>query len=494
MRPRTSPFHAFISSFSRNQSSSSWFEVYAAFSTSMILLRTAVNDFIPPVVRSFLISKFKSLFKYSSSRFISLQINEFWDTMQSNQLYVAAKEYMATKVRHHYNVLQIGQLPGKNKVAFSVTSGQKLHDVFDDMKITWTFVSSSLPQPQSQPQLQNNYHVSNQVVSDEKNMYVLSFDEKYREKVLENYIPHVLKMNMNVKEGERVLKIHSLKSPYAGGNSRSWIQRELRHPATFKTLAMEPELKNSIIEDLDRFLKRKEFYNKVGKAWKRGYLLYGPPGTGKSSLIGAMANYLKFDVYDLQLSSIGCDSQLMSAVRTTSNRSILVIEDIDCNEETQKRSTQVEDQMLQFSKKSVKFTLSGLLNYIDGLKLRNSLCCSYGEDDHKPAHQSWRISSGALSAAMSPRDNYASLRRENRELKLELARLRMRLNDFEKEHVCMKRTMAKSGSRKFMSSFSKKIGKLSFFAHSSSRGSSSPSRYSHRTDSKVIERTCASTE
>ncbi|CAN6545129.1 hypothetical protein ACFX13_036277 [Malus domestica] len=131
--------------------------------------------------------------------------------------------------------------------------------------------------------------------------------------------------------------------------------------------------------------------------------------------------------------------------------------------------------------------------YFEQIRLRNSLGCS-NEDEPKPMHQSWRISSGALSAAMSPRDNYASLRRENRELKLELARLRMRLNDLEREHVCMKRDMQRSNSRKFMSSFSKKIGKLSFFANSSSRASTSPSRHSYRTDSKVIERTCASTD
>ncbi|KAM1234272.1 hypothetical protein ACFX13_003948 [Malus domestica] len=131
--------------------------------------------------------------------------------------------------------------------------------------------------------------------------------------------------------------------------------------------------------------------------------------------------------------------------------------------------------------------------YFEQIRLRNSLGCS-NEDEPKPMHQSWRISSGALSAAMSPRDNYASLRRENRELKLELARLRMRLNDLEREHVCMKRDMQRSNSRKFMSSFSKKIGKLSFFANSSSRASTSPSRHSYRTNSKVIERTCASTD
>ncbi|XP_039021647.1 BTB/POZ domain-containing protein At5g48800-like [Hibiscus syriacus] len=133
--------------------------------------------------------------------------------------------------------------------------------------------------------------------------------------------------------------------------------------------------------------------------------------------------------------------------------------------------------------------------YFEQLRLRNALCCSFPEEDPKPVvhHHSWRINSGALSAAMSPRDNYASLRRENRELKLELTRMRMRLNDLEKDHVCM-RDMVKSRPHKFMRSFSKKIGKLSLFGHSSSRGSSSPSRQSYRTDSKVIERTCASTD
>lgn len=132
--------------------------------------------------------------------------------------------------------------------------------------------------------------------------------------------------------------------------------------------------------------------------------------------------------------------------------------------------------------------------YFEQLRLRNALSNSCGDEDYKPLHQSWRISSGALSAAMSPRDNYASLRRENRELKLELTRLRMRLNDLEKEHVCMRRDMQKSSSRKFMNSFSRKFSKMSIFGHSSSRGSSSPSKHSQRTDSKVIERTCTSAE
>ncbi|KAL3616338.1 hypothetical protein CASFOL_039728 [Castilleja foliolosa] len=124
-------------------------------------------------------------------------------------------------------------------------------------------------------------------------------------------------------------------------------------------------------------------------------------------------------------------------------------------------------------------------------RLRTSLFYnSYPEDDPKPAvHQSWRINSGARSAAMSPRDNYASLRRENRDLKLELARMRMRLNDLEKDHVYMKRNLERSGSRKLMSSFSKKLVKLNIFGPSFSRGSISPSRQSQISDAKFMERT-----
>lgn len=90
---------------------------------------------------------------------------------------------------------------------------------------------------------------------------------------------------------------------------------------------------------------------------------------------------------------------------------------------------------------------------------------------------------------MSPRDNYASLRRENRDLKLELARMRMRLNDLEKDHVYMKRNLERSSSRKFMSSFSKKFVKLNIFGHGSSRGSTSPSKHSQISESKFTERT-----
>lgn len=73
------------------------------------------------------------------------------------------------------------------------------------------------------------------------------------------------------------------------------------------------------------------------------------------------------------------------------------------------------------------------------------------------------------SGAISPRDNYASVRRENRELKLEVARMRMRLTDLEKDHISIKQELVKSNpGTKLFKSFAKKISKLnSLFSFSS---------------------------
>lgn len=136
------------------------------------------------------------------------------------------------------------------------------------------------------------------------------------------------------------------------------------------------------MEDLREFANGQGFYQKTGRAWKRGYLLYGPPGTGKSSLIAAMANYLGYDIYDLELTEVQNNSELRKLLMKTSSKSIIVIEDIDCSISLTKRDkvkkknksnngcydpdlTSCGSGLMDEPGSSV--TLSGLLNFTDGL-------------------------------------------------------------------------------------------------------------------------------
>ncbi|XVF37380.1 hypothetical protein REPUB_Repub20aG0003000 [Reevesia pubescens] len=87
---------------------------------------------------------------------------------------------------------------------------------------------------------------------------------------------------------------------------------------------------------------------------------------------------------------------------------------IDC----QKLSQEASNHAAKNERLPVQMAVGVL--YFEQLRLRSALSGSCGD-----GFLSQKISSGVPSAAMSPRDNYASLRRENRELKLEISRMRV---------------------------------------------------------------------
>ncbi|KAF2534564.1 hypothetical protein F2Q70_00030736 [Brassica cretica] len=141
---------------------------------------------------------------------------------------------------------------------------------------------------------------------------------------------HCIYIQYVVEEGT-LLHTKNKKMKLLSNEQSIWRINDFEHPASFQTFAMDPEKKQEIIDDLIAFINGKEYYKKIGKAWKRGYLLYGPPGTGKSTMIAAMANLLNYCIYDLDLTSVHNNLDLKKMLTTTFSRSIIVIGDIDCS-------------------------------------------------------------------------------------------------------------------------------------------------------------------
>ena len=305
---------------------STLFSAYASFAASMMMIRSMANEVIPPELRSYLNSAFHYLFNPLSST-LTLVIDEYCG-MARNQVFDSAEIYLRTKISPTTDRLRVSKSSRQKHFAVAIEKSEKVVDRFDNVQLKWNYVC---PEP-------NNGHAI------EKRCFELTFNKKFKDKVFESYLPYILVRANSIKQEEKVVKLYNRECPFSdeegSGGGGMWGSINLEHPATFDTLAMDPELKKSIISDLDRFLRRKEFYKRVGRAWKRGYLLYGPPGTGKSSLIAAMANYLKFDIYDLELTSIYSNSDLRRIWLSTTNRSILVIEDIDCSVEMNDRQNQ----------------------------------------------------------------------------------------------------------------------------------------------------------
>ncbi|KAI9343534.1 mitochondrial chaperone bcs1 [Obelidium mucronatum] len=96
------------------------------------------------------------------------------------------------------------------------------------------------------------------------------------------------------------------------------------------SIILNPELKSTIIKDVENFLQSENWYQSMGIPYRRGYILHGPPGTGKTSFIFALAGHLKMDLslVNLTLPNL-TDSELASALCDSPQNSILVFEDID---------------------------------------------------------------------------------------------------------------------------------------------------------------------
>ncbi|CAI9110831.1 OLC1v1010920C1 [Oldenlandia corymbosa var. corymbosa] len=354
-----------MQSFAELQSTAtSLFTAYASMAATMMLMRSMVNDIIPQSVKDYLYSFLSYLFTPKSNQ-TTIVIDE-QTGMIRNQVYESAEIYLSTKISPSTDRFKVNKTPKQKSINITIEKDEPITDTFaaagggDKIQLTWRFVSLD---PRN----------DNQVYTPERRYFELSFNKKYRDTVMDEYLPFVLQRAKEIRDSDKVVKLYTRDCPYSdddyngGGGNGVWGSINLDHPATFDTLAMEPEMKKAIIDDLERFVKRRDYYRRVGRAWKRGYLLYGPPGTGKSSLIAAMANHLKFDIYDLELTSLFSNSELRRIMISTTNRSIIVIEDIDCSVEMHDRQLDHGFTPPSHEGSNAKLTLSGLLNFIDGL-------------------------------------------------------------------------------------------------------------------------------
>lgn len=185
---------------------------------------------------------------------------------------------------------------------------------------------------------------------------VLRIKKKDKRRILRPYIQHIHTVSDNIEQRRRDLKLFMNRSPSDNSACGRWRSVPFTHPSTFDTVVMESDLKNRVKSDLDTFLKSQQYYHKLGRVWRRSFLLYGPSGTGKSSFIAAMANFLNYDVYDIDLSRVSDDSDLKMLLLQTASKSVIVVEDAD--------------RVIQ--EKLTAVSLSGLLNFMDGIV--NSCC------------------------------------------------------------------------------------------------------------------------
>lgn len=99
-----------------------------------------------------------------------------------------------------------------------------------------------------------------------------------------------------------------------------------RMKRNIETIFLNDDVKTNLLNDVNTFLNSSDLYDQHGIPYKRNYLLEGVPGTGKSSLVGAIASMLDYDIAIIKLDSP--DIKLEHVLHEVPEKCILLIEDI----------------------------------------------------------------------------------------------------------------------------------------------------------------------
>ncbi|KAL2461439.1 P-loop containing nucleoside triphosphate hydrolase superfamily protein [Abeliophyllum distichum] len=261
-----------------------------------------------------------------------LKVPEFNENCQQNQFYQKVSVYLnslASVEDSDFTNLFSGKK--SNDIVLCLDDDQTIQDTFLGARVSWI----------------NEIERNHQFLT---RSFVLKIKKKDKRRILKPYLQHIHTVSDDIEQRRRELKLHI-------NTDCNWRSLPFEHPANFDSIALDPDLKNKVKFDLETFIKSKQYYHKLGRAWKRSYLLYGPSGTGKSSFIAAMANFLSYDVYNVNLSQVAEDSHLNMILLQTTSKSLIVVEDLD----------------RYICEKSTAVTSSGLMNFMDGI-LGSSFC------------------------------------------------------------------------------------------------------------------------
>ncbi|CAO2835427.1 unnamed protein product [Amaranthus hypochondriacus] len=283
-------------------------------------------------------SKFKKWWIIISDKFHDhqfLKVPEFNENSQENQLFRRVSLYLnslESLENSDYTNLFSGSNP--TDILLSLSPNQTIIDNFLEAHLVWKYDVVVSPNDNSNTK-----------------SFLLRIRKRDKRRVLRPYLQHIHTISDDIDHRVRDIRLFT-------NSSTGWKTVPFTHPASFETVSMDAELKIKIKSDLETFLKSKQYYHRLGRVWRRSYLLYGPSGTGKSSFVSAMAKCLSYDVYDLDISKIENDSDLKFILLQTSPRSLILVEDFD--------------KYVVKPPSSMAVSMSGLMNFMDGVV--NSCC------------------------------------------------------------------------------------------------------------------------
>lgn len=267
-----------------------------------------------------------------------------------NPIFYQVEEYFIKKYISEIKNLQL--VPKNGEISFSSYKQdfrKELKDMYHNHEIILKVNSENFNENEKKTSKNSNILLTSKTAS-------LDIIKKYVEYICDTAKPDtsIIKIfKVRVQKTEKFSNVN-------------WDTIYIKTNKSYKNTIVNENIKIDLYDDIQNFLDNEEWFTNKGIPYKRGYLLHGPPGTGKTSIIKAVANTHQLPIFNLDLSSVRNNADLLKLVTdinylSNNKKYIVTIEDIDrCP-----LFSNSYDRFRQLEKNTL--SIDCLLNVLDGI-------------------------------------------------------------------------------------------------------------------------------
>ncbi len=228
----------------------------------------------------------------------------------------------------------------------------------------------------SEIELDEGRHKDEKITTKTDTITLKNYSYKHSISYLKNYIDNITnKYLMSIKDTRSnkrfIYVLDKVKVEDDDSKYSCWSEHEFTSARTFKNIFFDG--KQEIIDKINYFTSKKEWYYEKGIPYSLGIGLHGPPGTGKTSLIKAIANHVGRHIVVIPLKIIKTKQQLEyyffedtynhdnEKRDMTFDKKIIVFEDIDCIGDIILERKNKQNKNTNFSSNNSTANLQGLI-------------------------------------------------------------------------------------------------------------------------------------
>ncbi|KAJ4797446.1 P-loop containing nucleoside triphosphate hydrolases superfamily protein [Rhynchospora pubera] len=208
-------------------------------------LASAVGSFIILLGNGLLSSCFNKVHSFIYP-YDHITINEHQNQhLQRDELYTAAEAYLSSACSSKASKLKAEMRTESNKPVVTIDDGEEITDNFRGTRIWWYTRKRS----------RSSNIISLYPQNEDIKSYQLIFHKRRRKLVEGEYLTHIFEEGRAamLRNRQRKLFTNDPSSNWYTHKSSVWSHIAFGHPATFDTLAMDPEKKKAILDDLITF-------------------------------------------------------------------------------------------------------------------------------------------------------------------------------------------------------------------------------------------------